>query len=123
MATNHRLISAQFDLFALLRGWKTPLNAYEYPVPIKVSRDDTSRDELFAKVESEWTKSLDPTLFKALIKGDSSFDDLVEEKQETFLQKLTDLCVQKAGIPSTRSHHKNIDQSVFMTKKVKRERS
>lgn len=106
IATNHRLITTEFDLFGLLGGWKTPLNAHVYPAPIRVSREDTSKDATFARIEIEWTKTLDPTLVRVLVEGDNAFDDFISERQEDLLKKLNFLCVDKAGTISSNLRRK-----------------
>lgn len=96
IATNHRAIIMETDLFRLTGGWKTKMTTHSYPVPINVVNATPEQLATFARKEEEWITKLNKKLYVALVNNKPETDSLIVCKQNTFIKELTRLCVKSA---------------------------
>lgn len=96
VATNHRAIIVETDLFRLTGGWKTIMKPHQYPIPINVVNSTEEQLKEFAGIEERWLAKINKKLYVALVNNHRDTDDLVLRKQNQFLEDLARLCSKKA---------------------------
>lgn len=96
IATNHRAIVVDLDLFRLTGGWKTIMKPHIYPTPINVTNSTAEQLSKFAEIEAKWLASFNRKLYVALANNQQDTDNYVIRKQQHFLKELANLCSKKA---------------------------
>lgn len=97
IATNHRAIVMEINLFRFVGGWKTRMKAFTYPIPINVITSTPEQDIEFTTAEKDWLLSVDHKLYVALVDSVPNTDGFVIQRQETFLKGLSKLCSKMAS--------------------------
>lgn len=96
IATSHRAIVVESDLYRLTGGWKTKMRPVSYPTPINVTNSTPEQCARFTEMETRWVSKLNRKMYVALVNNDSATDNYVLARQNTFIEDLTRLCVGKA---------------------------
>lgn len=121
IATNHRAIIAEADLFRLTGGWKTKMKPAKYPVPINVTNTSTEQLKLFGEFEEKWLSKINRKLYHALVNNSQETDDLVLRKQNTFIEGLSRLCsntAKKVWSVDTKFFHKRSKEVGILESKI-----
>lgn len=96
IAGGHRLVSVRYDLFALSKCWKSPLNLVEYPLPIPFDRLNKAQVEEYINMENEWLQGLDTELWEKYDCDQSKYVDSSEEDDKALISALTNICSAQA---------------------------
>lgn len=113
IATNHRAIVMDINLFRFVGGWKTRMRPFCYPIPINITVSTAEKEAEFASAEQNWLSSVENKLYVALVENKSITDGLVLQEQESFLKGLSKLCSKTA------SKIWNAEKGTYMHKKSK----
>lgn len=94
VSTNHRVVKLEVDLEP--HGAKiVQAEPFQYALPLKFDKDP-KRVAAFAKKEEEWLKLFKDNEIYKLGQGVKAQSEFIQEYQETFINKLEDLCVNQA---------------------------
>lgn len=96
VATNHRAIVMEVNLYRFVGGWKTRMKPFAYPLPINVTNSTPEQDKEFADAETTWLSSINNKLYVALVDNAPHTDPFVIREQEGFLKGLSKLCSKTA---------------------------
>lgn len=96
IATNHRALLVELDLFRLTGGWKTTMKPHIYPTPINVTNSTVEQLTKFSEIEEEWLSKLNRKLYVALVENRPDTDAFILKKQHHFIRELANLCSKKA---------------------------
>lgn len=103
VSTGHRIVKVEMDLEPF-GGLILHVEPYIFAVPIKFDKDP-KRVAAFLKKEEAWQDTFKENELQKLGQGPDKQAEFIEGYQDTFLEKLADLCVTQAerSWPSTHS--------------------
>lgn len=92
IATSHRAIIVEADLFRLTGGWKSKMKPAKYPIPINVTNTTPEQLKKFGDFEDKWLSKVNRKLYQALVNNNVDTDEVVMRKQNSFIEGLSKLC-------------------------------